>query len=124
MPTLDYTMLGPITLSQHLRLRGLIDQNSITWEDKRTLGGVLKSRPAHSIGGKKLILDGEGNHFTVGQLSMVLQLIEAGQPVLLLHHLKTATVRVDTITGPILPIDYADYRPEDWVSAQIELTEL
>ena len=124
MPTLDYTMLGPVRLSPHLRLRGLLTNSSVTWESKRTLGGVLKSRPARSIGGQKLVLDGEGNHFTVGQLSMVLQLIEAGQPVLLLHHIKTATVRVDAITGPILPIDYADYRPEDWVSAQIELTEI
>ena len=124
MPTLDYTMLGPVTLSQHLLLRGLIDQSSITWEDKRTLGGVLKSRPSRSIKGKKLILDGDGWHYTVGQLMAVQALIDAAHPVLLSHHLFSGPVRVDAITNAGMAIDYSDYRDTDWISAQIELTEL
>ena len=124
MPTLEHTMLGSVQLSPHLRLRGLIDQASITWEDKRTIGGLLKSRPARSVKGRKLILDGEGWHFETAQLAQVLALINAAQPVLLQHHLLTATVRVDAITNAGMAIDYADYRPEDWLSAQIELTEI
>ena len=122
--SLAYTQLGPVRLSPHAILRGLYDQPRVTWEDKRTLGGVLKYRPATAIRGRVLTLDLLGNHTTVGELLQVQQLIDAGVPVMLQHHVWSGLVRVNSIVSASLPIDYADYRPDDWASAEIQLTEI
>ncbi len=122
--SLAYTQLGPVRLSPHAILRGLYDQPRVTWEDKRTLGGVLKYRPATAIRGRVLTLDLLGNHTTVGELLQVQQLIDAGVPVMLQHHVWSGMVRVDAINSASLPLDYADYSPADWASAEITLTEI
>lgn len=121
--TLPATYLGNLELSPHARLRGL-EQPSLTWEDKRTIGGRLVYRRAVAIKGRTLTLDLTGNHTTVGELRQVRALIDAGAPVTLEHHTWTGTVRVDAIQGVSLPIDYADAQDDDWASAEIRLTEL
>ena len=122
--SLAYTQLGPVRLSPHAILRGLLDQPRVTWEDKRTLGGVLKYRPATAIRGRVLTLDLLEKHTTVGELLQVQQLIDAGVPVMLQHHVWSGMVRVDAINSASLPLDYADYSPADWASAEITLTEI
>lgn len=122
--TLPATYLGDVELSPHAVLRGLYDQSRVTWEDKRTLGGVLKYRPARSVKGRRLTLDLLEGHATVGQLEAVLALIDRAEPVLLRHHVWEGMVRVDAIQSASLPIDYADYKSEDWASAEIILTEV
>lgn len=122
--TLLNTTLGPLTLSPHLVLRQEVETHSRTWEDKRTIGGRFVARPAMGRKGRKLVLDGDGNHFTVAQCRAIRQLIDAGQPVLLQHHTWIGTVRVDAISGYSLPLDYADFADDDWVSASIDLTEI
>ena len=124
MTTLAATYLGDLELSPHALLRGLYDQSRVTWEDKRTLGGVLKYRPARSVKGRRLTLDLLEGHATVGQLEAVLALIDRAEPVLLRHHVWEGMVRVDAIQSASLPIDYADYKAEDWASAEIILTEV
>lgn len=122
--TLPATWLGDVELSPHAVLRGLYDQSRVTWEDKRTLGGVLKYRPARSVRGRRLTLDLLEGHATVGQLEAVLALIDRAEPVLLRHHVWEGMVRVDAIQSASLPIDYADYKASDWASAEIILTEV
>lgn len=125
MPTLEHTWLGSIEMSPHLLLLGIYTESAVAWEDKRTLGGVLKTRPAFSVKGRKFKLDGNDNYLTADILREVLALINAAQPVLLVHHQLTAMVRVDAITnlsGEL--VDIADYCPELWGGAQIELTEI
>ena len=125
MPTLEHTWLGPIEMSPHLPLLGIYTESIVTWEDKRTLGGVLKTRPAFSVKGRKLKLDGNDNYLSADIIREALALVNSAQPVLLVHHLLTAMVRVDAITnlsGEL--VDIADYCPELWGGAQIELTEI
>ena len=122
--SLTATWLGDVELSPHALLRGLYDQPRLTWEDKRTLGGRLVSRPAVAIRGRALTLDLSGGHATVGQLLAVQALIDAGEPVTLRHHAWTGAVRVDSIESASLPIDYANYNEADWASAEIRLTEV
>lgn len=122
--TLAATFLGDLELSPHAILRGLYDQPRLTWEDKRTIGGRLLYRPAVAVRGRALTLDLLEGHTTVGELLAVQALIDAGQPVTLRHHAWSGTVRVDAIESTSLPIDYADYREDDWASAEIRLTEL
>lgn len=121
--TLPATYLGNLALSPHAILRGL-ETPSLTYEDKRTIGGALKYRPAVAIKGRALTLDLLEGHTTVGELRAIRDLIDAGQPVTLRHHIWTGTVRVDAIEGAGLPIDYADAKDDDWASAEIRLTEL
>ena len=112
-------------MSPHLLLLGIYTESSVTWEDKRTLGGVLKTRPAFSVKGRKLKLDGNDNYLSADIIREALALVNSAQPVLLVHHLLTAMVRVDAITnlsGEL--VDIADYCPELWGGAQIELTEI
>lgn len=122
--SLEHTLLGNVQLSPHAILRGLYDQPRVTWEDKRTLGGVLVSRPATAIRGRDLVLDLSGGHTTVAELLQVQALIDAAQPVQLVHHVWTGLVRVNSISSASLPIDFADYAPDDWASAEIHLTEI
>ena len=122
--TLAATWLGDVELSPHAILRGLYDQPRLTWEDKRTIGGRLVYRPAVAIRGRALTLDLLEGHATVGQLLAVQALVDAGEPVTLRHHAWTGAVRVDAIESAGLPIDYADYKADDWASAEIRLTEL
>lgn len=122
--SLAYTQLGPVRLSPHAILRGLYDQPRVTWEDKRTLGGVLKYRPATAIRGRVLTLDLLGNHTTVGELLQVQQLIDAGVPVMLQHHVWSGLVRVDAINSASLLLDDADYALDYCASAEIQLTEI
>lgn len=122
--TLAATWLGDLELSPHALLRGLYDQPRVTWEDKRTLGGRLVGRPARSVRGRRLTLDLTEGHTTIGELLSIQALIDAAEPVLLRHHVWEGRVRVDAIQSAGLPIDYADYRPEDWASAEIILTEV
>lgn len=122
--SLDYTMLGPLLLSRNAILRGLLDQPRVTWEDKRTLGGVLISRPAVAIRGRLLTLELLKGRTTVGQLLQVQALIDAAQPVMLRHHVWCGLVRVNAINSTSLPIDYADYSPGHKASAEISLTEI
>lgn len=124
MPTLPHTLLGPVVLSPHAVLRGLYDQPRLSWEDKRTLGGLLKSRPARAIRGRQLRLDLLDGHTTVGQLLQIQALADAGLPVELVHHIWNGLVRVDAINSAALLIDYADYDLADWASAEIALTEI
>ncbi len=124
MPTLPHTLLGPVVLSPHAVLRGLYDQPRLSWEDKRTLGGLLKSRPARAIRGRQLRLDLLDGHTTVGQLLQIQALADAGRPVELVHHIWSGLVRVDAINSAALLIDYADYDLADWASAEIALTEI
>ena len=121
--TLAATFLGDLELSPHAVLRGL-ETPSLTWEDKRTIGGQLKYRPAVAIKGRALTLDLLEGHATVADLRAIRDLIDAGQPVTLRHHTWTGTVRVDSIEGASLPIDYADTKGDDWASAEIKMTEL
>lgn len=122
--TLPATYLGDVELSPHAILRGLHDQPRVTWEDKRTIGGRLVGRVARSVRGRRLTLDLLENHTTVGELEAVLALIDAAEPVPLRHHVWEGMVRVDAIQSASQPIDHADYRPEDWASAEIILTEV
>lgn len=122
--SLEYTQLGPVRLSPHAILRGLYDQPRLSWEDKRTLGGLLKSRPALAIRGRQLRLDLLAGHTTVGQLLQIQALADAGRPVLLTHHTWSGLVRVDAINSASLLIDYADYNLADLASAEIALTEI
>lgn len=125
MPTLEHTLLGSIEMSPHLLLLGIYTEATVTWEDKRTLGGVLKTRPAFSVKGRKLKLDGNDNYLTADILREVLALVNAAQPVLLVHHQLTAMVRVDAITNATgEALNIADYCPELWAGAVIELTEI
>ena len=122
--SLEATYLGDVELSPHALLRGLYDQPRRTYEDKRTIGGRLLYRPAVAVKGRALTLDLLEHHTTIGELLAVQALIDAGEPVVLRHHVWTGTVRVDSIQSSSLPIDYADYDPADWASAEIHLTEI
>ena len=122
--TLPATWLGDVELSPHAVLRNLYDAAHVTYEDKRTIGGALKYRAARSVKGRKLVLDLLENHTTVGELMAVLAVIDAAVPVLLRHHVWEGMVRVDAVQSASLPIDYADYNPADWASAEILLTEV
>lgn len=121
--TLAATFLGDLELSPHAVLRGL-EAPSLTYEDKRTIGGKLVYRLAVAIKGRALTLDLTEGHATVGELRAIRDLVDAGEPVTLRHHTWTGTVRVDAIEGASLPIDYADARDDDWASAEIRMTEL
>ena len=120
----ENTLLGNLVLSPHLILRQIIETGRVTWEDKRTLGGMLISRHAIGQGGRKWLLDGEGNHFTVGQIRAIRQLMDAAQLVQLDHHIYSGIVRIDSIASFSMPFDYADPQDDDWVSATVELTEI
>ena len=122
--TLAATWLGDIELSPHLRLRGQHEWTAANIEEKRTIDGRHLWFADVKQGGRPLILDGEGGHFTVGELAAIRELQAAGQPVALTHHSGTYNVIVAGIEGVELPIDYADYRADDWVSAQINLIEV
>ena len=124
MATRDNTLLGNLVLSPHLILRQILETGNVTWEDKRTLGGRFVSRPAVGRAGRKWLLDGEGNHFTVGQIRAIRQLMDTAQPVQLEHHIYSGMVRIDSIASFSMPIDYADPQDDDWVSATIALTEV
>lgn len=121
--TLAATFLGDLELSPHAILRGL-ERPSLTYEDKRTLGGRLVYRPAIAIKGRALTLDLLEGHTTVGELRAIRDLIDAGRAVTLRHHTFTGQVRVDAIEAASLPIDYADAKASDWASAEIRMTEL
>ena len=119
------TMLGDIELSEHLRLRGLLDWSQVQLETKRTIDGLLLVDPTPPMrGGRPLTLDGSDGHFTVGQLKAVLELQAAGQPVVLQHHQGQFNVWITGVTGPE-PwfLDAADYDDNDEIAAQIELME-
>ena len=118
------TMLGSLVLSPHLAIRQSVETGHVTWEDKRTIGGQLVSRYATATKGRKLQLDGEGNHFTVSQIAAIRQMMDAAQPVLLQHHRYTGMVRIDAVSSYALPLDPADFTGDDWVSATIDLTEV
>lgn len=120
----ENTLLGNLVLSPHLALRQIIETGRVTWEDKRTLGGMLISRHAIGQGGRKWQLDGVGGHFTVGQIQAIRQLMDAAQPVRLEHHIYSGMVRIDSIASFSMIIDYADPQDDDWVSATLDLTEI
>lgn len=125
MATLDSTRLGNIELSPHLRLRGLLDWPRVQFDAKRSIDGLYlyESSPAMQ-GGRPLVLDGTGAHFTVGQLKAILALQAQGQPVELVHHVGSFRVLITNITSPELWIDYADYSDTDYVSATVEMVEV
>lgn len=120
------TTLGDIELSEHLRLRGLLDWSPVVLDTKRTIDGLLLVDPSPPMqGGRALTLDGSDGHFTVGQLRAVLALQAAGQAVLLQHHQGAFNVFITGITGPELWfMDAADYDDNDEVAAQINLIEV
>ena len=122
--TLPATYLGTLELSPHLRLRGRHDWCAVNIEEKRTIDGMHLWFTDRKTGGRPLILDGEGGHFTVGELAAIRALQAAGQPVTLTHHSGTYTVLIAGIEGVDLPIDYADYNDNDWATAQINLIEV
>lgn len=120
----DNTLLGSLVLSPHLVIRQIVETGHVTWEDKRTIGGQLVSRYATATKGRKLQLDGEGNHFTVSQIAAIRQMMDAAQPVLLQHHRYNGMVRIDAVSSYALPFDHADFADDDWISATIDLTEV
>lgn len=125
MATLEHTRLGNIELSPHLRLRGLLDWPRVQFDAKRSIDGLYlyEASPAMQ-GGRPLVLDGTGAHFTVGQLKAILALQAQGQPVELVHHVGSFWVLITNITSPDLWIDYADYSDDDFVSASVEMVEV
>ena len=118
------TMLGAIELSEHLRLRGQHEWTAANISEARTIDGRHLWFADTKHGGRPLILDGEGGHFTVGELAQIRALQAQAQPVTLTHHSGTYNVIIAGIEGVELPIDYADYRADDWASAQINLIEV
>lgn len=122
--TLPATWLGDLALSPHLRLRGPHEWVSVNIEEKRTLDGRHLWFTDTARGGRPLVLDGSGGHFTVGELAAIRALQARGEPVTLTHHSGVYQVLIRDIEGVDLPIDYADYKDADWVSAQINLIEV
>ena len=122
--TLDHTMLGPVQLSPHLRLRGLVAPVPVVYQSSRTIDGLTRHYPFRLIAGLSIELDGDGWHFEIGQFKQVEALISTGQPVLLQHHVHTGMVLITAITIDGLAIDYADYTDTDWVSAKISMLTL
>lgn len=122
--TLPATWLGNVELSPHLRLRGQHEWTAANIEEKRTIGGTHLWFVDTARGGRPLVLDGQGGHFTVGQLTQIRVLQAAAQPVTLTHHGGVYNVIIAGIENVDLPIDYADYRDDDWVSATINLIEV
>ena len=122
--TLAATWLGDIELSPHLRLRGRHEWCAANIEEKRTIDGKHLWFADSKRGGRPLVLDGSEGHFTVGELAQIRELQARGEPVTLTHHSGTYNVIIAGIEGVELPIDYADYKDADWVSAQINLIEV
>lgn len=116
------TLLGGIELSDDLTLHGLIGSPAAVTTARRTLTGRLLHRTDPLPGGRTLNLQAE-NHLTRGQLQALRQVMAAGLPVPLVHHLGNFTV---LITGlPEEPtINYADPIASDWMSGEITLLEV
>ncbi len=122
--TLAATWLGDVELSPHLRLRGQHEWCETNVAEARTIDGRHLWFTDRKTGGRPLVLDGGDGHFTVGELASIREIQARGEPVALTHHSGTYTVLVVGIEGVDLPIDYADYKNADWVSAQINLIEV
>ena len=119
------TMLGDIELSDHLRLRGLLDWARVRLETKRTIDGLLLALPSAPMrGGRPLVLDGSEGHLTAGQIKRILELQARGEPVVLRHVQGAFNVWITGVVGPE-PwfLDAADIDDDDEIAARIELLE-
>ena len=117
------TMLGAVTLSDHLILGGLEAAPGVGHSARRTLGGRMYVQVGPSFqGGRTLTLEAE-NHFSFADINAVKALESAGLPVALVHHRGAFTVLVTGVEVEST-FNYADPTDEDWYSGTITLIEI
>jgi hypothetical protein len=118
------TLLGAVSLSDHLVLSGLETAPDLVVSQKRTLAGrsILQSAPIS--GGRTITLSGE-RHYTLADVQAVKALATLGQPVALVHHRGTFQV---LITATALEADDASLHSNptsaEWYSGDITLIEV
>ena len=120
--SLDYTQLGPVTLSPHLLLSGLESRAMVAYSVLQTIGGkgYVMGDSVDQATGQELSLQGT-NHFTLDQIRALQAL--AGQQVLLTHHRGTFQVLI-TATPDEPAVAHADPEGADWYSGTIDMVLL
>lgn len=116
------TTLGSVQLSDNLVLDGIESAPGIAWSQRRTIMGASVVQVTPVSGGRRLTLV-SGGHLTISQAEAVRTVMEAGQPVTLVHHRGTFSVLVVSIE--VEPdTRYADPAPGDTCSGTITMIEV
>lgn len=104
------TVLGGVTLSDHLVLDGLETAPGVVVNQQRTLTGVSVVQVGVLHGGRSLVLRGD-KHFSLAQIQAVKAVEVTAQAVTLSHHRGTFNV---LITGtPVAPEQIRSNPEED-----------
>jgi hypothetical protein len=117
------TLLGTVSLSDHLVLSGLEQAPDLAYQQRRTIGGRSVVHTAPVAGGRVLTLSGE-RHFTLAEIEAV-KAMPAGVPVTLVHH--RGTFQVVIVATAVEPDDaslHANPTAAEYYSGDITLIEV
>lgn len=128
---MSVNQLHTIELDANLLLEGVKSMPSVRMSVRHTFGAPRVQRCPRS-GGHTLHLvstfDGQtvGGVFTGAQLNQIAAVRDAGEPVVLQHHLGTFQVLIPphALEGLTQVIDYADPGDDDWYTGSIPLITL
>lgn len=118
------TMLGTLTLSDDLVLAGLDNAPVVAFSQRRTTSGRSVIRTDPVVGGRTLSLQSE-RHLTLADVTAIRALAAQNEPVTLVHHRGTFTVKVVGTPVEMDDVELYSNPPDDtWYSGEITLIEV